>query len=567
MIGGTYHPFVVLVVLLSGVVGILAGGALVGWAVASGRILTGYAHGDVVAPARTQSSDIAEHASLSAMVIESLDLGVAVIDIDYDVRVANRAIRRFELVVGTWVDPRVVDLLSEARSTGTIQRCEFDLAPAHRSQDHRSVGITAVPLTDEGDGFVAVIVTDITDARRLEAVRRDFVANVSHELKTPVGALSLLAETLFAAADDPDAVTHFAAQVQHESARLAALISELIELSRLQGAEPLRLLEPVGVRLLLDDVMDRARITAATAGIPRVAGDPGSAAVLGSERQLSTALGNLIDNAIAYSGEGTRVVVGIRTDADLAAQPAGTRPGDPMQSSGLAEAVRGPWVEISVSDQGVGIAEGDLERVFERFYRVDPARSRATGGTGLGLAIVKHIISNHGGTISVWSVEGAGSTFTVRLPRHIPSPVVAHAIASTKGGSGRAGSAVKGTGSGRPASKSESVKSESAKSAPGKSAPQIKPAPMRPAPIRSESVVPESAAAELAVPAPQIKPAPMPPVPMTPVPEVAAPTPASATKAARSTSSPSKKAPSKKARSAELAAPAAAPAMRSKGAG
>ena len=358
-----------------------------------------------------RTTDPVGHGALSSLVIDSLDLGVAVIDSDYAVRIANPAIRRFELVVGTWVDPRVVELLSLARRTGAVERSELDVAPAHRSQDGRAVGVSAVPLTDGtpggDDGSVAVIVVDITDARRLEAVRRDFVANVSHELKTPVGALSLLAETLFAAADDPEAVAHFAAQVQRESTRLGAVVAELIELSRLQGAEPLRSVERVPVRRLIDEALDRARVAADTAGISLVAADPGDAAVTGSERQLVTALGNLIDNAIAYSTEGTRVVLAVRTDP----------PDD--HSVGLA----GPWVEISVSDQGVGIAEADLERVFERFYRVDPARSRATGGTGLGLAIVKHIISNHGGTITVWSVEGAGSTFTVRLPRSGPAPL------------------------------------------------------------------------------------------------------------------------------------------------
>jgi two-component system sensor histidine kinase SenX3 len=384
-------------------------------AVAMRRVRTGAGVGPSTGFDRLAgASELVGHGALSALVIDSLDLGVAVIDSQYAVRIANPAIRRFELVVGTWVDPRVVELLSLARRTGAVQRCELDVAPAHRGQDGSAVGISAVPLDrhraagDEpaGDraGYVAVIVVDITDARRLEAVRRDFVANVSHELKTPVGALSLLAETLFTAADDPEAVAHFAAQVQRESTRLGAVVAELIELSRLQGAEPLRSVERVPVRTLIDATLDRARIGAETAGITLVAPDPGDAAITGSERQLVTALGNLIDNAIAYSSEGTRVVLGVRTD-----------PVDD-HSIGLA----GPWVEISVSDQGVGIAEADLERVFERFYRVDPARSRATGGTGLGLAIVKHIVSNHGGTTSVWSVEGAGSTFTIRLPRSAP---------------------------------------------------------------------------------------------------------------------------------------------------
>jgi two-component system sensor histidine kinase SenX3 len=395
-------------VVLAGLLGIvlgIAGAALIMRRPASGR-----------PPRPVDAGDGAPHerASLASLVIDALDSGVAVIDVDYAPRTANAAIGRFELVVDSWVDPRLVDIVGLARRSGSVQRQEFELVPAHRSQEPRSVGVTAVPLPGDGEGFVAVLVTDVTDARRLDAVRRDFVANVSHELKTPVGALSLLAETLFAAADDPEAVAHFAAQVQRESARLAALIAELIELSRLQGAEPLGPVEPYSVRALLHEVLDRARVPASVAGITLVAADPGDAAFLGSGRQLVTAIGNLIDNSIAYSAPGTRIALGVRTDSDSTpSELAGTH------SARVGSSSAGPWVEISVSDQGIGIAEPDLERVFERFYRVDPARSRATGGTGLGLAIVKHIVSNHGGTISVWSVEGAGSTFTVRLPRAV----------------------------------------------------------------------------------------------------------------------------------------------------
>jgi two-component system sensor histidine kinase SenX3 len=289
------------------------------------------------------------------------------------------------------------------------------------------VEVAAAAFDSDGSGCVCALVQDITDARRLEAVRRDFVAHVSHELKTPVGALSLLAETLFAAAGDPDAVVHFAGQVRREAARLGALIADLIELSRLQGAEPLRNPGPVAVRALLGEVLDRARVAAGTAGIALVGADPGDAAVLGSARQLVTAIGNLVDNAIAYSAPGTKVALGVRTDSDPGARSDGALIGRP---------IAGPWVEISVSDQGVGIAEPDLERIFERFYRVDQARSRATGGTGLGLSIVKHIVANHAGAVAVWSVEGAGSTFSLRLPRADPIPPPAPADARGVGAGG-----------------------------------------------------------------------------------------------------------------------------------
>jgi two-component system, OmpR family, sensor histidine kinase SenX3 len=255
-----------------------------------------------------------------------------------------------------------------------------------------AVSVQVAPLAETG--YVALLLEDVTEARRLEAVRRDFVANVSHELKTPVGALSLLAEAIQDAADEPAAVRRFADRMQREGWRLGRLVQELIELSRLQGADPLPTPAIVDVDRIVAEALDRTRLAAESAGIAVVSGGDTRLAVRGSEAQLVTALANLVDNAVAYSPVGTRVAVGTRR--------------------------REGSVEISVSDQGIGIAEQDLERVFERFYRSDPARSRATGGTGLGLAIVKHIASNHGGGVSVWSVEGSGSTFTLRLPAAAP---------------------------------------------------------------------------------------------------------------------------------------------------
>nr|MDP9496486.1 ATP-binding protein [Actinomycetota bacterium] len=228
------------------------------------------------------------------------------------------------------------------------------------------------------------------EARRVEAVRHDFVANVSHELKTPVGALSLLAEALQDAADDPAATRRFAGRVQHEVERLSRLVQELLDLSRLQGGEPLPDPVPVSVDEVVAEAVDRTRTVAASRGIRLVTSGETGLQVLGSEPQLVTALANLLGNAVAYSPDRTRVVVSARR-----------------------------WngaVEISVTDQGIGVAEADRHRIFERFYRADPARSRATGGTGLGLAIVKHVATNHGGEVDLWSVEGAGSTFVLRLP-------------------------------------------------------------------------------------------------------------------------------------------------------
>jgi two-component system sensor histidine kinase SenX3 len=225
----------------------------------------------------------------------------------------------------------------------------------------------------------------------VEEVRRDFVANVSHELKTPVGALALLAETIEDAADDAEAVRRFAGRMRQEAARLTFLVQDLITLSRIQAAEPVPDPAPVSIDAVVAEALDRCRMKANERGITLASIGVRGLSVLGEEDLLVTAVRNLLENAVVYSPERTRVVVCVK------------KPGD-------------GGVEISVTDQGIGIPERDLERIFERFYRVDPARSRATGGTGLGLAIVKHVTVAHGGRVTVRSVEGAGSTFTLWLP-------------------------------------------------------------------------------------------------------------------------------------------------------
>ena len=240
-----------------------------------------------------------------------------------------------------------------------------------------------------------LLVEDLTEARRIEAVRRDFVANVSHELKTPVGALSLLSEAVMDAADDPEAVERFAGRMQYEATRLTSLVQELIDLSRVQNDDPLEDSEPVGVgragRRSHRPLPPVRRQQAHHPGRRRHRRPATSGATAASSPR---ALGNLVENAVNYSPARTRVgIAGRRVPA----------PG-------------GDLIEISVSDQGIGIPERDKDRIFERFYRVDPARSRATGGTGLGLAIVKHVAASHGGEVTVWSAEGQGSTFTLRLP-------------------------------------------------------------------------------------------------------------------------------------------------------
>ena len=235
----------------------------------------------------------------------------------------------------------------------------------------------------------------MSGARRVDTVRRDFVANVSHELKTPIGALSLLAEAVSEAADEPVEVLRFADRMRMECSRLTNLVADLIDLSRLQGDQPLDSARPVSVDFMVAEALDAVGMMARSEEIELVSGGESGLYIFGVEDQLITALRNLLANAVSYSKPRTRVAVGV--------------------------ADRDGIVNISVSDQGLGIGQKELERIFERFYRVDRARSRITGGTGLGLAIVKHVCINHGGDVTVWSVEGEGSTFTLRLPAYRPT--------------------------------------------------------------------------------------------------------------------------------------------------
>jgi len=250
--------------------------------------------------------------------------------------------------------------------------------------------VVRVSLVGE-EGLIAILVFDDSEFHRLDSMRRDFVANISHELKTPIGALSILAEAVLEASDDPTAIKKFASRMQIEATRLSELVQEVINLSRLQDEDPLKSAVVLDVANIAREAIDECRLAADKQQIEIVFADEEVCYVLGDKSQLRMAMSNLIKNAINYSPTSTRVGIGINCEDDL--------------------------VEFTVTDQGVGISEKDLERIFERFYRVDPARSRETGGTGLGLSIVKHVASNHGGDISVWSLEGQGSTFTLRLPR------------------------------------------------------------------------------------------------------------------------------------------------------
>ena len=280
----------------------------------------------------------------------------------------------------------VTAMVHAVRRDGQIREGEVTLgAPA------RHLWVRVAPLDSR---LVLVLAEDRTRERRLEAIRRDFVANVSHELKTPVGALALLAEGVADAAEDPEAVRRFAALMQTEGERLAALVSKIIELSRLQDDDLIDDAAPVSIDQLVEQVFAEHSVDAAARRITLAREDHGADQVCGSREQLALALGNLVANAIAYSAEASRVV--------------------------LSTARAAGRVEISVTDQGAGIPAAEIDRIFERFYRLDPARQRSTGGTGLGLSIVKHVAASHGGDVRVWSVPGQGSTFTLCLPDATP---------------------------------------------------------------------------------------------------------------------------------------------------
>ena len=329
-----------------------------------------------------------------AAVLQVLRSSAVLLDPSDAVVKASPAAHAMGLVRGQRLVPEeLTGIARQVRRDGEIRQVELELPRGPLGQDTLAVSVRVAPL---GAQLVLVLVEDRTEARRVDAVRRDFVANVSHELKTPAGALSLLAEAVLSASDDPDAVRRFASRMQKEAHRLTNLVQDLIDLSRVQGDDPLTKAVPVDLGEVVGAARERVVEVAEARQIELVAAGADGVRVLGDRGQLTTAVGNLVENAVNYSPDRTKVVVSVRVEGELA--------------------------EISVTDQGVGIPDQDLNRIFERFYRVDPARSRITGGTGLGLAIVKHIAATHGGDVSVWSVEGAGSTFTLRLPVAVQAP-------------------------------------------------------------------------------------------------------------------------------------------------
>ncbi|MDR4533864.1 sensor histidine kinase [Glutamicibacter sp. PS] len=308
-------------------------------------------------------------------------------DVDGVVR-ANPSSYAYGLVRGhTLVHDQLLDLVRRVRADGVIAEAQFELQRATLGAGQLIVHVRVAPL---GDEYILLLADDRTEITRTEAMRNDFVANVSHELKTPVGAISLLAEAITDAADDPVAVRRFSTRMDKESRRLAALVQDIIELSRLQSSDAIVHGHEVNMDSVIAEAVDRNQLLAEEKAIRISVGGSLEAPIHGDADLLMTAVRNLIDNAIRYSPPNTAVGVGLRQ--------------------------RDGYAQISVTDQGPGISLEEQERVFERFYRVDAARSRSTGGTGLGLSIVKHVVANHGGEVTLWSQPGQGSTFTLRLP-------------------------------------------------------------------------------------------------------------------------------------------------------
>ena len=375
-------------------------------------------------------------------VLAALRSTVVVLDDDDEVLRASSAAYTFNIVRDDEVcEPRVAEMVARVRAGGDPEDAELTVARGR--VDGAGHFYLYVRVAAIGRGRILVLIDDRTAAKRLEDMRRDFVANVSHELKTPVGAIALLAETVEGAVDDPGLVRNYIGRIRKESARLGVLVEEIIELSRLQEGDALVEPDDVDLDAVVAEAIDRVRTEAESKEVTLVAGGTPGLHVRGDAALITTAVRNLLDNAIRYSGPRTRVSVGLSVDeaggSGVAGATDGTDRADGADGTGgadradstdgadsggsqaaAAESAGDQLVRIAVVDQGIGIAKEAQERVFERFYRVDKARSRATGGTGLGLSIVKHVAADHGGTVELWSTPGRGSTFTLVLPRLIP---------------------------------------------------------------------------------------------------------------------------------------------------
>lgn len=289
---------------------------------------------------------------------------------------------------GRILSPELLAIVRVVRRTGITQSGKIEIPRGPIGEGVRELTVKVISL--EKDLQILVLLSDESEAERVHEVRRDFVANISHELKTPIGALSLLSEAVISAKHEPASVEKFASRMQQEAKRLTELVQEIINLSRLQDSDPLQIAEPLLVGDLISEAVDQCQTTSEARKIGISVSEQSDVKVYGDRDQLLMAIHNLIENAINYSPENTNVSISTSIEGDI--------------------------VTISVADQGIGIPDSELERIFERFYRVDPARSRETGGTGLGLSIVKHVAAKHGGEIKVWSSQNIGLTFALRLP-------------------------------------------------------------------------------------------------------------------------------------------------------
>ena len=354
---------------------VVAGGAVLAWHVSEHQQDAGTPHDEPALP--TGIATVLSVLRSSALVVNDED----------EVVKASAPALAFGIVRGhRLMSAELSDLVQQVRRDGQIR--ETELTMPRPSGPPRMVTARVAPLSSR---LVLALVEDRTRERRVEAVRRDFVANVSHELKTPVGAIKLLAEAVSDASGDPEAVERFARRMLTESDRLSRMVQQIIELSRLQGDEPLETPAVVDIDDVIKRSVDITVMDASNRHISVVTGGTPGLTVFGNEEQVAAAITNLVANAVAYSGDDSTVLVSTKPNEDM--------------------------VDISVVDECLGRPNDELDRIFERFYRIDPARHRSTGGTGLGLSIVKHVAATHGGDVRVWSLEGQGSTFTLSLPR------------------------------------------------------------------------------------------------------------------------------------------------------
>ena len=378
----------------------MIGGVALSYAIAITTFLVGTALGVSVARRRinqltsavadqspgSSSASIGPSATVDEIIVAALDSlpsGVVIAGADGVVLFKNSAARSISGVrhVDVLVDEAVESMVASAVVNETQHRRFETAGSPSRAFDIRTKRLA--------NGRIVATVEDVTEQSRIDTVRTDFVANLSHELKTPIGGIAALADTM-TGETDPQVIERLTARIVDESYRLSRIVDDLLDLSRIEfgGAEDW---EPVTVSDVINEVVARMQHEAKRAGVAIETKSVAGVRVVGDRMQLVSALQNLVSNAVKYSGDGKKVQVEVQATPEL--------------------------VSILVIDQGIGIAAKDHQRIFERFYRVDRARSRSTGGSGLGLSIVRHVVSNHGGTVTVVSEEGRGSTFTIVLPR------------------------------------------------------------------------------------------------------------------------------------------------------